>query len=748
MRIPLSWLKEYVDTSMTPGELAHRLTMAGLETEVSADHDWDGVRVGVVTRVDAHPNADRLRLATVETGEGERTVVCGAPNVAPGQKVAYAGIGAHLIDAHNGEPLVLKPAKIRGVESAGMVCSERELGLSDEHEGILVLPGDAPVGAPLSSYLDTVALETTPTPNRPDWFSVIGTALEVAAIEGKRVSWPDDSYEASGEEASALAGVSIEDPDLCARYIATVVRGITVGPSPKWFQERLGAAGMRPINNVVDVTNYVMLELGQPLHAFDYDRLHGHQIVARRARPGEAIVTLDGVRRDLEPNTLVIADADRPLVIAGIFGGEDAEVGAGTVNVLIEAASFDQVSVRRSAARYGLKTEAAIRFERGLSAAMPLSGARRATQLLVEVCGGTAAHGVIDVYPGEKPATSLRVERSRLSAILGVEISPQQTTQILESLGFEVSGDANEVSLAPPHWRVDVSIAEDIAEELARIIGYDELPTRPLSGSLPEYRPNESRDFRERLRLGLAAAGLQEVITYSLTTLEELQRVLPAGELEAHPPLRVLNPLSSQHELARTTLRASLLRTLSHNLRQVDGPVSIFEIAKTYLPRPDDLPEEREVAVGVVAGRTLDRWGREAEPIDFYSAKGMLEHTFAGLHVEAVWSQGRDHALVPGRTAEILGAKSSERVGVLGQVTPEVATSFDINGDVFLFELDVESVRRAAPLLTFARPVVRYPAVKRDLALLVDQGVESGAIQAIIEQNKLVVSAAPFDLYQ
>jgi phenylalanyl-tRNA synthetase beta chain len=753
MRIPLDWLKDYVDIDLSPQELAHRLTMAGLETEVVPGHDWSGVSVGLVTRVEAHPNADRLSLVTVDTGSGESKVVCGAPNVAEGQKIAYAAVGAHLIDGHSGEPMVLKPAKIRGVESAGMVCSERELGLSDEHEGILVLGDDAPVGAPLADYMGSTILETSPTPNRPDHFSVVGVAHEVAALTGSSVRPPVDSYSTSGKKAAELATVSIEDPDLCTRYVATVVTGVKVAESPPWLQKRLLNAGMRPINNVVDVTNYVMLELGQPLHAFDYDRLRGHAVVARRARPGESMITLDGVRRELDRDTLVIADAERPLVIAGIFGGEDAEVGDSTTNVLLEAANFDAVCTRKSSVKYDLRTEAARRFERGTSSRLPPVAARRATKLFVELCGGTAASGLIDVHPGEKPVEAVNVTQGRLDDVLGTTLPPAQITSVLQSLGFAVKHGGGNYVVAPPDWRVDVRIDDDVAEEVARIIGYDSLPTRTLSGAIPAYQPNESREFREEVRNALSGAGLQEVITYSMTNLAELQRALPAGELEVRPPLRIVNPLSSEWELARTTLRASILRTMSQGLRQVDGPVAIFEIAAVYWPREDDLPEEKEMAVGALGGRALDRWGHEAEPVDFFLTKGILDAALARLHIGASWNRAEDYALIPGRSA-LLGPSTragggwSPVLGVAGQVDPKIATAFDIDGDVYLFELDVDALRAVAPVRVEARPVVRYPAVTRDLAFIVDASVPSDAIRVLIEEHKLVAGAGPFDVYQ
>jgi phenylalanyl-tRNA synthetase beta chain len=486
VRVSLKWLADYVDVTLPPKELGHRLTMAGLEVETiervggpPQAEDEQLVTVGQVLAVDPHPKADRLRLATVDYGGGEPlTVVCGAPNVAAGQKIAFARTGATLIDGRTGKPAVLKPATIRGVESAGMVCSEKELGLSDEHQGILVLPDDAPVGTPLARYLGDAILNIDLKPNRPDCLAMVGVAREVAALTGGDVREPEHTYHEVDELASAKVSVEIADPDLCLRYVAGVVEGVRIGPSPQWMQERLIAGGMRPINNVVDITNYVMLEYGQPLHAFDFAKLRSGKIIIRRARKGEKLVTLDGVERPLATDMLVIADAEAPVALAGVMGGFDSEVTEQTTTILLESANFHPANIRRTATRLKSRTEASTRFEKGLSPELAMLAARRATKLLVELAGGRALHGLIDVYP--QPAQEVRNDLSlrRLEQVRGNDHPTSQVRTALSSLGFGCRWQPPDLyQVRVPYWRTDVRIPDDLAEEVARIVGYDQIPS-------------------------------------------------------------------------------------------------------------------------------------------------------------------------------------------------------------------------------------------------------------------------------
>jgi phenylalanyl-tRNA synthetase beta chain len=763
MRVSLKWLSEYVDLRLSPEDLAHRLTMAGLavDTIERTGGDWGAdIRVGSVAAVEPHPNADRLRLATVDVGADERhRVVCGAPNLAVGQKIAFATVGARVRDGHTGKESVLKPAVIRGVESAGMVLSERELGLSEDHEGILVLPPDAPLGMPLADVIGDTIFEMSVTPNRADWLSVLGVAREVAALTGVPVREPSLDYAEDAPPIKGRASVDIHARDLCRRYVATLVTGIRLGPSPAWIQERLVALGQRPINNVVDVTNYVMLELGQPLHAFDYDRITGRHIIVRRGDDDERFTTLDNEERALTRDMLVIADDGGPVALAGVIGGLESEVTDRTVNVLLEAATFSGPSIRRTGAALRVRSEASARFEKGLPPELAMIASKRATKLLVEICGGKAAAGCVDVYPSKERERRVEVVRERMARLLGIDPPPARVREVLASLGFSarwVPPDRYVVRV--PYWRPDVRIADDVAEEVARIVGYDEIPTKLLEGAIPAPIEQPLRDLRERARDVLAAAGMHEVISYSLTTMDALRRVVPAEELAIYPPYRMLNPITSDHEYLRPTLRASLLQTLASNLRYQNGEVAIFETARTY-QRPDErlpqsgrpfgeemLPLEFEHVVGVVSGRRSDRWDRPGdERIDFFDAKAYVEDLLRGLGVDSEYAAASEFAMVPGRTAEI--SANGERLGVLGQVHPDVASAFEIEQEVFLFDLTLDTLLPAARGVRKASPISRFPAVEQDLALIVDRDVAAGDILRVIEAASLARNARVFDVY-
>ena len=757
MLVSLRWLRDYVDLprDLDVEAFARRLTMGVAEVEgVRRTGGWDRelVTVGKVLAVEPHPNADRLRLATVaHGGEAPLTVVCGAPNVEAGQRVAFARAGAELIDPRSGEASALRAAAIRGVESAGMVLSERELGLSDAHEGILVLPGDAPVGAPLADYLGDAVLDVHVWPNRADTMNMAGLAREVAAVEGLEARLPPDGYAEDGPPAADGVTVTIEEPSLCARYVAAAVDGVRVGPSPPWMRERLRAAGQRPINNVVDVTNYVMLELGNPLHAFDADRLRGG-IAVRLARPGERLTTLDGEDRELAADTLVIADGGGPVALAGVMGGLDSEVSAETTSVLLEAARFDPASVRRTSARLRLRSEASSRFERGLSPELALRAARRAARLLVEVCGGTARRGVVDAYPRPHEAAEATLTRARLDAVLGFRVASDEVEAILGRLGFAVrregEGADERFAARAPWWRTDVAIADDLAEEVVRVAGYERLPATTPRGRVPPRDPAPLAALRERVRDALAAGGLHETIAYSLTSEEALARVRRPGAEGA--PLRLRNVLSREHEYLRTSLRHSLLETVGRNLRAGAGEIAIFEAARVYLPRRGEdgpLPEERETAAAAFCGAEPARWGDpEPRELGFYDAKGALDELADRLGAAFSYEPAEEFGLLPGRTARVL--LGGEAVGAIGEAHPDMLEAFGIDRPVTLFELDLPALLPLLPERRRAASVPRFPHVEQDLALVVDEGVAAGALQRAIEDSRLVAEARPFDVYR
>ena len=758
MKVPLSWLRDYVDLNLPAKELAHRLTMAGLEVGGTTviGGSWDKVLVGHVLSVEPHPNADRLTLVTVDVGGEQITAVCGAPNVASGQRVAFARPGARLHDPDSGKLETVKAARIRGVTSEGMVCSRRELGLGEDHTGILVLEGDAPLGTPLSDYLGDVVLDLEPTTNRPDWLSVLGVAHEVAALTQGRVLEPEDSYPEEGPPIEGQVSIRVEAPDLAPRYTASLVTGVRIGPSSQWMQERLLKAGQRPINNIVDITNYVMLEYGQPLHAFDYNLLDKgvlrggarkkRTVLVRRARPGETLVTLDGETRQLSPEMLVIADAHRAIGLAGVMGGANSEMTQGTTAVLLESAKFDAINIRRTATQFKVRTEASTRFERNINGDLASIALRRATRLIQELAGGQVARGIIDLdaRTGERP--SVRLTLRRVEKVLGVRFSHEEAEAILTSLGFECQRQGKDALLATvPHWRSDIGIEDDLVEELARIKGYDQLPTTSLRESIPSHKAQPARALRERMKDLLYAAGMQETVSYSLTSYETLRKVEAVGDVE---PLRMANPMTAAHEYLRTTLLGNMLSTLAANLRHGETALRLFEVGRVYLRQGDDLPTEREMAVGAFWGaRAPLSWADEEGKIDFFDAKGTVEAVIEALGEHPRFQPGEAPVLHPGRTAEVL--VGGRRVGVVGEVHPQVLERFDISaGAVALFELDLEAL---LPLveeqaLQYA-PLARFPGAYRDLALVVDADVPAARIREIIEAHPLTESATVFDVY-
>jgi phenylalanyl-tRNA synthetase beta chain len=752
LRVPLRWLSDYVDLTIPTDELARRLTIAGVEVDeiIHMGGQWDGICVAEVIKVEPHPNADRLTLVAVEVGNGDvRRVVCGAPNVAVGQKVAFAPEGTKLIDGHTGEPTVLKKAKIRGIESAGMVLSEKELGMSESHQGIVVLPPESQTGKPLSSVLGGTIFDLDLTPNRPDLMSILGVAREVAALTGGKVRDPSLEYTAAGKPIKGRAHVEIKDRDLCPRYVAALIEGVQIGESPPWMEERLVAAGLRPINNIVDITNYVMLEMGQPLHAFDFDKLSGGRIVVRRARPGEKLTLIDGSQRDLQPDMLVIADAEQALAVAGVMGGANSEVTNETTNVLLESANFTGPSIRRTRQALKTETDASKRFEKGLSTHLPPIAAQRVVKLMVEVADGHAGEGLLDVAPGKTKDVRIELTQERLQRVLGIEVPPAEVRRVLEALGFGARWvPPDHFIVRVPYWRTDVSIADDVIEEVARIVGYDEFPTSQLHGEIPRWQPEPMRELRERVRGLLATAGLQEVIAYSLTDLATLKRVLPPEELQINPPLRVANPMSREFEYARTTLRGSMLQTLEKNMR-ISGSrfLTLFEIARTYQPRKDDLPHEVETLCAVVSGRRPGSWQDPTpKPAGFYDARAHIDTLLAALHVHADYKPAIDHAYLPGRTAEVWIGDG--RVGFVGQVHPRVAADFDIkNQEVVMFELDLEALLPHVPETIHFEPVSPYPSVEEDLAVVAEADLAAVEVIRLIEGSRLIRSVTVRSVY-
>ena len=750
MKVSLKWLKEYVNITVSLTDLADRLTMAGLEVKgiETIGANWGNIVVGQVTAVNPHPNADRLRLTTVELGTEQETIVCGAPNLNRGDKIAFAHVGTQLIDGHTGQLATLKSTKIRGVASSGMVCSEKELGISDRHEGIMVLPEAAPVGTPLGDYLGDDIVNLDITPNRPDCLSVLGIAREIAALTGKTMHFPEASYKEATSPIERQVAIEITAPDLSPRYCASLITGVKVAESPEWMQRRLLACGMRPINNIVDITNYVMLEHGQPLHAFDYERIEGKKIIVRRANRGESIVTLDREERELSGDMLVIADEGQAVAVAGVMGGANSEVTQETTSILLESANFSPASIHHTGWVLRLPSEACMRFERGIRPELTLPALRRATQLIVQLAGGVAAKGVIDVYPGKSEQKPIQLSTGELKRVLGIDFSLEQIMSTLTSLGFDCqqTGSTSEVLATAPYWRSDIRLAVDLIEEVARITGYDRIPMTMLSQPIPRQNPEPIIRLKRKTRDCLIGYGFQEVITYSLTSLEMLNKLSPENRPFEPVPLRIANPMTAEQEYLRPNLRANLLAALATNRRHEDDGIRLFELGRVYLPQPGDLPDEREVLCGLLSGPKLERtWQSRNEHLDFFDAKGVVEGLLSQLDVAVSFEPYSDESLHSTQQAAVI--IDGNKLGVVGELHSRVLHDFDITETAYLFEIVLAALLPFTVGHKMFQPIPRFPAIVRDIALIVDTSVAHRQVLDIAKSFPLVEQVAIFDVY-
>jgi phenylalanyl-tRNA synthetase beta chain len=802
MKVPISWLKEYVDLTLPLDELAERLTLAGLEVaSIDRIGDWwdrEKIVVGEVRAVRSHPDADRLVLVDVAYGGDEiEQCVTGAPNLFPYKgigpvslKVAFAMEGAELYDGHK-EGFVktrLKRTKIRGVPSRAMVCSEKELGISQAHEGILFLPADAPVGLPLADYLGDTVLDLDLTPNLARCFSLIGVAREVAALTGATLRYPSTDWRTDGPPAASLARVEIEDRDLCNRYIATVIRDVEIGPAPQWMQDRVRKAGMRPISNIVDITNYVMLEWGQPLHAFDYDKLVARAggpptVIVRRAKPGEQMTTLDNVQRTFTEDDLLICDTAGPIAVAGVMGGLDTEIDDDTRSILLESANFDFISNRRTAQALKLPSEATNRFGRGVHPALTEPAARRASEFMRQLAGGTIAQGMVDAYPVKAQPVVIELTTDEVARNLGIEFSLDEITRILESLEFRVievrdavsslQSPTSSLQVTVPAHRLDCQYPADLIEDVARIYGYDRIPVTEMADRLPPQRANRPLELEEAVRDILTGCGLQEIVTYSLTNLDKEVALLPgqtAADLEADTYVTLENPITVERVVMRHTLLPNALETAAANLRFSDR-VALFEVGKVFLLEPGaELPAEpRRLALVLTGARDERHWlateGTGQAPstgsgqaLDFFDLKGVVETLLARLHVSGAAYEPAEHptprqaqgrAFQPGRTARLL--VNDTGVGYLGEVHPAVREAFGLPAQrVAAAELDLEALLAQVPDAWFVEPISPYPAVLQDLAIVVDEATPNAAVQGLIAETGgfLLKAVQLFDVYR
>lgn len=752
MKISVKWLGEYVALPASVDELAKRLTAAGLEIE-GMERPGEALRGVVVAQIKEsvqHPNADKLSVTQVDIGASALLqIVCGAKNFKVGDKVPLATTGTKL---PNG--VEIKQAALRGVESFGMLCSAKELGLSEESSGLLILSPDAKPGAPIAQALglDETVLEVNVTPNRPDALSHLGVAREVGVVTGATFKPPEPKPAESGAAVTEKVKVRIEEPVRCPRYAARVVENVTIQPSPQWMQDRLKACGVRAINNVVDVTNYVNLEYGQPLHAFDLDKVAGQEIVVRCANKGEKMRTLDAKERALDMDDLVIADRDSAQAIAGVMGGGDSEVSAGTKRIVLESANFLPSTVRRSSKRHGLHTEASHRFERGADLDAVVPALDRAAQLIAELSGGTVAPGRIDVYPTPQPPRRVTLRYARVEKVLGVNVSEAECRRILGALGFKaVEEGAGQTTFEVPRARVDVEREEDLLEEIARVYGYDNIPAR-LPRGLSEVAPEPaSSEAERRVRAALSGAGLSEVVNYSFVAPRGLE-VLGGTD----KPVALINPLSVEQSVMRTSLLPGLLENLSRSVRHQVDRVAIYETGRAYFQDPEggkgQRPATREVprVAGLVWGLRQGRsWTAKDARMDFFDAKGAVEAALHALNLEGVrFSSAEAPAYHPRATARVSLADGTV-LGLVGELHPRTTKALGLPEGVFVFELDTEPLYAAARLVPEYHSLPRFPAVLRDLAVVVPVELQNEEVRRVIREvgGALVEDAWIFDVY-
>ncbi|PID74106.1 MAG: phenylalanine--tRNA ligase subunit beta [Desulfobacterales bacterium] len=754
MKVPLSWLKEYVPVHMPAAELSESLTMLGLEVDSADDrHAWmNTVLVGRIENVVPHPDADRLRLCDVAAGERRVRVVCGAPNAAPGLLAPLALPGTEFPDGR-----ILEESVLRGQTSEGMLCSAIELGMDEDGNGLLALAPDLVPGTPLPAALNLFdpVIEIELTPNRPDCLGMIGIAREVAALQGETLRLPAVSLPKEKGAIGDRTSVRIDAPGHCRRFTARMLMGVTVGPSPAWMKDRLRSIGIRPVNNIVDVTNYVMMETGQPLHAFDYDRLAEGRITVRLAEEGEKFTTLDGRERILDGQMLMICDGKQPVSVGGVMGGLNSEIKNDTTNVLIEVACFEPASIRKTARKLGLGTDASHRFERGVDPANTLNVLDRAAGLMAELSGGELVGGHIDVHPRPARPCIISVTASQINNRLGLQLDRDAMSGLLISVDFTVVPEGEEgMRVTVPSFRVDVSRWQDLSEEVARLHGMDRIRATfpPMRGG--GRPPGPMISLRRMIQDLLTGFGCTEVISYSFIERESTDRLRFREDDERRRQLTILNPISGDMAVMRTDLLSGLLHTVARNIARGTRTLTLYETGKIFLSNGQDaLPDEKERLAAVWTGsRRAAHWENADIPCDFYDIKGLLEALFAGLRVRdtafSALADDRCSWSRPGRTA--LVTVSGQEVGMVGEVRNEVLADHGVKQAVFAFSLNLDRLLPLLPGEIAASPVPRFPAVNRDITIIVDRDTPAADMLDHIRAAKtdLVKDVFVFDVYE
>jgi phenylalanyl-tRNA synthetase beta chain len=758
MKFTLNWLKEYTDIDLPVETLADKLTMLGLEVDYVTElyQDLDAIKIAKIITVRPHPDADRLSLCDVTLGDEVFQVVCGAPNAKADLLTAIALPGVTL------SGMKVKKAAIRGQESSGMLCSEKDLGISEDHSGIMELSNDAREGQSLSEALslrDTL-IEVDLTPNRPDCTSVIGIAREVAGFTGQKLNQPinNELPELTGE--GVPFSVEVLAPEDCPRYAARLLKNITIGPSPWWLRKRLLSVGLRPINNVVDITNLVMLEYGQPLHAFDYDKLGGGSIIVRRARSGENIVTLDGEKRDLDEKMLLICDAEKPVAVAGVMGGENSEVVESTKDILLESACFNPLSVRRTARRLNLGTEASYRFERGVDPEVAPRAMERAVQLLIEIAGAEVVDNGYDCVTGIEPREAITLRVSRVNDLLGLQLDATEVRRCLESIELQVIKENDDTLLVtPPSFRIDLEREVDLIEEVARLQGYNEIPTTMpiVPMSFPEQQ--QGLELRKKLASMLVSQGFFEAINYSFVDESFFDRLQLASDDPIRNAVTLLNPLSEDQKIMRTMMLPSLLQNISRNTSRQNNDIRLFEIGKVFHPVKDELlPRENMRVAGIISGRrypesSLLHFGNS--PVDIYDCKGIVETILQEKRLAKVTGIefANDSTAVKSYIqpdSYIVYRLDDKILGYIGKIDTAVLKSFGIKQSVFFFDLDFDLITEFEPEPKSFKHLPKFPSVKWDIALIVPEAVASGELLTAIGNagETLVEAVEIFDVYR
>ena len=753
MIFPLGWLTDYLKIDVSPEELGEMLTMAGFELEALEDKGkaLADVRVAQINSIEKHPNADRLSICDVTDGQTRYVVVCGADNMKEGDKVAFAKAGTVLpATSKFPEGVEIKRSKIRGEDSEGMLCSADEMGLSGGEDGIMILSPKAELGTSMSDEIsyDGVIFEIGITPNRPDCMSIFGIAREVSAILGQNLQKPRFSIKEQGEDISGRVTVEVGDAEACPRYCCRLIEGVRIEPSPAWLQERLEYCGIRSVNNVVDITNFVLLEQGQPLHAFDYDKLDRGRISVRKARAGETIETLDGVERKLLGDDLVICSGDSPVALAGVMGGVGTEIENETSSVLLEAAYFSPVGIRKTSKRNGLKSESSSRFEKGIDINNVSFALDRAAELISRLSGGTVARGIIDVYPDPVSPKEISLSVDRVCGLVGISTDSQEIAELLESLEFEVlSLSVDTLLLRAPTFRVDIEREVDIVEEVARLLGYDNIPSVLPEVPMVAKKPNVITVMEKRLRDIFVSYGFLEAINYSFES-PELLRTFGFEE-----SMRVMNPISRELSEMRTSLLPSLAKNVRLNLSRQNQDVRLFESAKVFYPKDmDQLPTEVKKFAAIATGkRAPEIW--DGGKFDFFDIKSVLERSLEVLSVdskidfEAISS---DHGFLwPGKSSAVL--VDGNVLGVVGELHPHLLEKLEISESVYVLELDLSLL--SVVYTSFKRkfsPLPKFPSLRRDIALVVDDIVPVREILSVIKKADfgIIENAWVFDVYK